>query len=132
MLTTSNFFARMALVFKTTPLLLFALTILMSGCKRSGNAESFPVELAQKALAESFLVKYELGEVTDVKLIKTEMPGHVFQISGTKQNAKMTYIPVTPSGPQGSLFLDDGRQLPLFTDFLEESYREDYEREQGR
>jgi hypothetical protein len=105
---------------------LIALFLAFSGCGREPNAVFSPLEFAQKTLSESYAAKAELGEILEVTHKTHEGLGHGFLIKASKQNATMTLLSITPGGePQGTLWLDDGRQIPLFIPYLEESYKSD-------
>lgn len=85
-----------------------------------------PLAFAKTALAESFAAKAELGDIIAVTHKTDEGMGHGFEVEGSRQNATMTLLSITPGGePQGTLWLEDGRQIPLFMPFLEESYKSD-------
>ena len=105
---------------------LIALFFACSGCAREPNAVFPPLEYAQKTLSESYAAKAELGEILEVTHKTNEGLGHGFVVKASKQNATMTLLSITPGGePQGTLWLDDGRQIPLFIPYLEESYKSD-------
>ncbi|MEM7479490.1 MAG: hypothetical protein AAF483_31275 [Planctomycetota bacterium] len=96
-----------------------------AGCIGSGSAFE-PVAFAEKSLAESYAVKAELGEVKSVKLLKTEGSVYSFAVEGSIQNATLALLANKPAfETTGTLYLEDGRQIPLFIPFLEESYKED-------
>lgn len=105
--------------------------LLLSGCSGEQNANDpsavfSPLEFAKKTLAESYAAKAELGDITDITHKTNQGLGHGFEVKGTKQNATMTLLSITPGGePQGTLWLEDGRQIPLFIPFLEDSYKLD-------
>jgi len=108
-----------------------AILLLLGGCSseqstKDPSAVFSPLEFAKKTLAESHAAKAELGDITDVIHKTNEGLGHGFEVKGTKQNATMTLLSITPGGePQGTLWLEDGRQIPLFMPFLEDSYKSD-------
>jgi hypothetical protein len=90
------------------------------------NAVTSPLAFAKKTLAESYTARAELGEIESVTVKRNEGVGHAFAVKASKHDATMTLISITPSGePSGTLFLDDGRQIPLFIPVLEESYKSD-------
>lgn len=108
---------------------LFALLLAFPGCGQEPDAVFSPLEFARKTLSESYAAKAELGEILEVKHKTNEGLGHGFLIKASKQNATMTLLSITPGGEsQGSLWLDDGRQIPLFIPTLEDSYKSDLDR----
>lgn len=105
---------------------MIALLLAFSGCDQKPNTVISPLEFAQKTLSESYAAKAELGEILEVKHKTNKGLGHGFLIKAAKQNATMTLLSITPGGePQGTLWLDDGRQIPLFIPTLENSYKSD-------
>jgi len=105
---------------------LIALFLACSGCAREPNAVFSPLEYGSSTLSESYAAKAELGEILKVTQKTNEGLGHGFVVKASKQNATMTLLAITPGGePQGTLWLDDGRQIPLFIPYLEESYKSD-------
>ncbi len=105
---------------------LAALLTSFGGCSSEPDAVFSPLEFAKQSLAESYAAKAELGDIEEVTVQKDEGLGHAFAVKGSKQNATMTLLSITPGGePSGTLFLDDGRQIPLFIPFLEDSYKSD-------
>ncbi|MEM6691866.1 MAG: hypothetical protein AAF664_20725 [Planctomycetota bacterium] len=102
------------------------LLCLSGGCTSEPDPVFSPLDFAKKSLAESYAAKAELGEIEDVTVQRNEVLGHAFAVKGSKQNATMTLLSITPGGePSGTLFLDDGRQIPLFIPFVEDSYKSD-------
>jgi hypothetical protein len=105
---------------------LIALLLAFAGCDKNPNAVVSPLEFAKKTLSESYAAKAELGEILEVKHKTNKGLGHGFLIKASKQNATMTLLSITPGGePQGTLWLDDGRQIPLFIPAVEDSYKSD-------
>tara|TARA_R110002049_G_scaffold72490_1_gene186918 strand:+ start:1734 stop:2084 length:351 start_codon:yes stop_codon:yes gene_type:complete len=99
-----------------------ALLCVSGGCTSEPDPVFSPLDFAKKSLADSYAAKAELGEIEDVTVQKNEGLGHAFAVKGSKQNATMALLSITPGGePSGTLFLDDGRQIPLFMPFLEDS-----------
>jgi len=102
--------------------------LLLAACGRSNGPSAVfsPLKFAEKSLAESYAAKAELGDITEVTHRASEGLAHSFEVKGSKQNATMTLLSITPGGePEGTLWLEDGRQIPLFIPFLEESYKSD-------
>jgi hypothetical protein len=96
------------------------------GCAPGVGSSVDAVAFAKKTLSESYAAKAELGEVLEVIHKTDQVGGHGFSIKASKQNATLTLLTISPSGePEGTLWLEDGRQIPLFIPFLEESYKSD-------
>lgn len=96
------------------------------GCLPGGGSSVDAVAFAKKTLSESYAAKAELGEVLEVTHKTDQGLGHGFSVKGSKQNATLTLLTIGPGGePEGTLWLEDGRQIPLFIPFLEESYKSD-------
>jgi hypothetical protein len=103
-----------------------ALWLAACGCSQQPSAVFSPLEFAKKTLAESYAAQAELGDIIEVTHKTNEGVAHGFEVKGSKQNATMTLLSITPGGePQGTLWLEDGRQIPLFIPFLEESYKDE-------
>lgn len=101
--------------------------LLLLGCG-FGEPKS-QAELAETLLSKSYAAKYELGDVSEVKLLTESESGSTFEVFGSKQNGMLlTMGPLTPGSiPMCAIKLENGRQIPLFQEFLEESYKEDLE-----
>ncbi len=96
------------------------------GCAPGVGSSVAAVAFAKKTLSESYAAKAELGEVLEVIHKTDQVGGHGFSIKASKQNATLTLLTISPSGePEGTLWLEDGRQIPLFIPFLEDSYKSD-------
>jgi len=105
-----------------------SVTFILAACggSKEPSAVFSPLKFAEKTLAESYAAKVELGHILDVTHKTNEGLAHGFEVKGSKQNATMTLLSITPGEePEGTLWLEDGRQIPLFIPFLEESYKED-------
>lgn len=101
----------------------------MLGC--SGVQAVDQAVIAEQILLQSYAARYELGSISNVIVKNEKDDGVSFAVTGSKQNATFVTIgKLTPNTiPICSIILEDGRQIPLFQEFLEESYKRDLESE---
>jgi hypothetical protein len=99
--------------------------LFLVGCTEQAAQVKAAEAFARRALSESLMVRAELREVRGLKMTRKEGAGYGFKVVGSRQGARLGILMATRDEmPPGTLFLDDGRQLPLFVDSLEESYAE--------
>lgn len=109
------------------PSVFLSALILTSGCEIGTTVDQ--KILAKQVLMQSYAARYEFGAIFDVTVKNETKAGIIFDVKGSKQNG--TFAAMGRLGPNSipicSITLEDGRQIPLFQDFLEESYKRDLE-----
>jgi len=109
-----------------------ATMLMLLGC---GPTQSLvdPESFAKEILADSYAARVELGVIQSIEHVHEDNTGHVFQVVGERDKAKLIIVGrlIPGTQPSSTLHLSDGRQIPLFIDFLEDAYKGDWERLKG-